>query len=51
MVRSRRRRDAAIVERVVQQILGAEMTSFLAADSYERTGGGAGIGTGTSRGR
>ncbi len=27
-----------MVERVVQQVLEAEMTSFLAADSYERTG-------------
>ncbi len=27
-----------MVERVVQQVLEAEMTSFLGADSYERTG-------------
>lgn len=27
----------ALVQRVVQQVLAAEMTSFLAADSYERT--------------
>jgi putative transposase len=28
----------ALVERVVQQVLEAEMTSFLQADAYERTG-------------
>jgi transposase-like protein len=28
----------ALVERVVQQVLEAEMSSFLQADSYERTG-------------
>lgn len=28
----------ALVQRVVQQVLEAEMTSFLGADSYERTG-------------
>ena len=29
----------ALVQRVVQQVLEAEMTSFLAAESYERTPG------------
>ena len=33
----------ALVQRVVQQVLEAEMTSFLAAENYERTPGKFGI--------